>query len=306
MNLSDHIDRIRIVSQIEADVEAFSRADLQDDPRTHLGASVIGDPCSAKLWNDFRWLKQEQFDGKTLRLFDRGKREEACFVAILRGIGFDVREFESDDKQYRIAGVNGHFGGSLDALAYPPPLYDIPEWIVAEFKTHKDKSFTKLAGAINPATKRRENGLKVRAAKPLHFTQMSCYGRAYGARYGLYCAVNKDTDELYFELVALDWNEADSALIKAQKIIGSQTQPLKISQTKTFFQCKYCVHSPICFDGEKPEKNCRSCKFAVPIERGDWACTNDASEFSTEKTCYTLDAKLIASGCPHWTPIINE
>jgi len=289
-DISDCIERRKLISQIETDVDAYCRETMRDDPREHLGASVIGDPCQAKIWNDFRWLKQEQFTGRILRLFERGKLEENRFVALLRGIGFEVKEFDESGAQFKISGVDGHFGGSLDGLVKAPARYELEGVGVVEFKTHGENSFKKLI----------KDG--VRISKPIHYGQMCCYGRAYNLKWGLYVAVNKNTDELYFEIVPLDYLHADDMFRRADAIIHAQEQPVKIALTETFFQCKTCVHSGICHEGEKPQKNCRSCKYATPIKNGKWNCGNQV--YTGSYTC-TLDTDRIKKGCAHWEPIIN-
>lgn len=305
IDLSDHIERRQIIAQIENDVDAFCREYFKSEHRTHLGASGIADPCAAKSWGAFRWLKLEHHTGQQLRLFERGHLEESRFVKILRGVGFEVREFDEDGGQFKISGVDGHFGGSLDAMAKFPPRYGISDEIIIlnEYKTHSEDSFAKLAGKKLTYTdlkagKRRTGGDGVRVSKPVHFGQMNSYGRAYGFKYALYVAVNKNTDELYFEIVPLDWLHADDLFRKAETVIRAQTQPPKIALTKTYFGCKLCHLSPICHDGELPEKNCRSCKDGLPIADGKWKCG-----FSIVGG--TLSDETIAVGCDVWTPIIN-
>lgn len=303
-NLADHLERSRIVALINADVEAFCKEEFADDPRTHLGASIIGHACAAYAWNTFRWLKQEDFEGQKLRLFNRGHLEEHRFVNWLRGIGFEVREFEQppqydwdginapyitkQGKQFRVVGVKGHFGGSLDTMVKAPARYGIDDPMLCEFKTHNNKSFRKL----------KKDG--VRSSKPEHYSQMCVYGRAYGFRFSLYCAVNKDTDELYFEIVELDWRHADDLVVKADRAIHARSQPPKISKTETFFVCKMCHFTPICHRNEVPEKNCRSCLWAEPVDDAKWHCTNPRAingELSKEQ---------IATGCEtEWASIHN-
>ncbi len=279
VNLGDHLERKRLVLQIQADIDKFCREEFSEDARTHLGASIIGNDCQAYAWNTFRWLRFEEFDGRMLRLFNRGHLEEARFVRWLVGIGFEVREIDPDtQKQFRIVGAKGHFGGSLDSMMKPPARYNIPAehliWL-GEFKTHNEKSFTKLAGPKPHYTKMgepRSGGEGVVKSKPQHYKQMCSYGRAYNFKYGLYCAVNKDTDELYFEIVELDYMQADDLFRKAENIVFSQTRPPKIAQTDTFFDCKYCDFAGLCHRGEVPTKNCRSCRNAFPVENAEWFC----------------------------------
>ena len=267
LDLTNSIDRKKLVLAIENDIDAACRAEFAEDPRTHLGASVIGDDCRAKAWNAFRWLKFEQFDGRMLRLFNRGHEEEARFVRWLTIAGWEVREFDPETKkQFRIVGSKGHFGGSLDGMAKAPSRYamsiglDANTIFLLEFKTHSEKSFAKL----------KKDG--VVKSKPQHYRQMCSYGRAYGFHFALYCAVNKNTDKLYFEVVQLDWREADDLFRKAEGIIFSQTRPPKIAQTDSFFDCKYCDFAGLCHRGEVPTKNCRSCRNAFPVDNAEWFC----------------------------------
>lgn len=300
IDLNDHLQRKKLVLQIHEDIDKFCKAEFDEDPRTHLGASIIGNDCRAYAWNTFRWLRFETFSGQMLRLFNRGHLEEARFVRWLEGIGFEVREVDPEtQKQYRISGCKGHFGGSLDAMMKPPERYNIPaEFVIwlGEFKTHNEKSFTKLAGKKGDTAVPRSGGSGVKLSKPQHYRQMCSYGRAYGFKFGLYCAVNKDTDELYFEIVELDYSQADDLFRKAEGIVFSQTQPPKIAQTDTFFDCKYCQYSGICHKGEVPTKNCRSCAQATPVDNGEWHCGLYGA---------LIPKHFIINGCESWRAIIN-
>lgn len=263
IDLNNPVERAKLVARIQADIDTFCREEFAEDPRTHLGASIIGHDCQAYGWNTFRWLKFEAFEGRMLRLFNRGHEEERRFVRWLEGIGFEVRETDPDTrKQYRISGARGHFGGSLDAMAKAPLRYQLPDWLIflGEFKTHNRKSFLKL---------KKEGVVK---SKPQHFRQMNSYGRAWNFKFGLYCAVNKDDDELYFEIVPLDYSQADNLFRKAESIIFSQRRPPKIAQTKEFMTCKYCDFAGLCHGDEVPTKNCRSCRHASPIDNAEWYC----------------------------------
>ena len=69
------------------------RQAANEQPRPYLGASQIrGRAVPRALWYSFRWATQRQFDGRMLRLFERGQREEAVFIAELRAIGTTVHE----------------------------------------------------------------------------------------------------------------------------------------------------------------------------------------------------------------------
>ena len=286
-NLAEHIARKAFILQFNQELEAATKRLLAEGPRNHLGASIIGRDCQAFSWSTFRWLKGEDFSGQMLRLFNRGHKEEPRLVAWLVGMGFEVRELDpATQKQYRIVGAKGHFGGSLDAIVKVPELFNLSPTdsvMLGEFKTHNDKSFNKL----------KKEG--VRRAKPEHFRQMSCYGRAYGLKYGLYLAVNKNDDEIWPEIVELDYLVADDLFRKADAIVNSQVRPPKIANTATFFDCQYCHYSPLCHNGEAPEKNCRSCRNAFAVENAEWFCQVHNA---------VIPAHIIPAGCDSYGRIV--
>lgn len=257
--------RKALAEQIKNDVDAFCVKEFTGEHREHLGASVIGMECSAAIWFSFRWVKFQIFEGRMLRLFNRGHLEEARFIRWLRGIGCTVWEVDPETgKQFRIWGVQGHYGGSSDSigtLPYFPP--DFP--LLMEFKTHNAKSFGSL----------QKKGVVI--SKPQHYSQMCAYGKHYGFRYALYCAVNKDDDDLYYEVVELDWRRANELENKAHDIVTSKFRPARISDNPTYFLCKMCPFLGICHGAEQVEINCRSCKFAEPAPNAEWFCTRHHS-----------------------------
>ena len=64
--------------------------------REHLGASLIGAECDRYLWQSFRWVALPQFEGRILRLFDTGTREEArVFGCPLQRICVHIKQLSS-------------------------------------------------------------------------------------------------------------------------------------------------------------------------------------------------------------------
>ena len=58
----------------------YEQANATFKPRPHLGASLIGDKCERAIWYVFRWATHTKFEGRMLRLFDSGNREEFRLV----------------------------------------------------------------------------------------------------------------------------------------------------------------------------------------------------------------------------------
>ena len=237
-------------------------AKRNDAPRGYLGGSVIGRECERQLWYGFRWCSPEKFDGRMLRLFDRGQREEAVFIADLRSIGAKVMDVDpSTGKQFRFTAIAGHAGGSMDAVALGIP--EAPKtWHVCEFKTHNAKSFAAL----------QKDG--VQKAKPEHYAQMQIYMRWAQLTRALYLAVNKDTDELYGERIHFDAEFAERLETKAERVIFAQEPPEGISADPAFYKCKFCPASKVCHTAQLPQASCRTCLHATPERDGDgrWSC----------------------------------
>lgn len=178
-------------------------------------------------------------------------------------LGYKVPE----PKQFGFSALWGHFSGSLDGLATGVPYanHALPdlrddEEILAEFKTHNDKSFQKLV----------EEGVK--RAKPEHYVQMATYMEQKSLRLGLYCAVNKNDDSLYYEWVFPDVAAANEAMLKAQALLTTQKLPDRISQSPSFWKCRFCDHRLTCHYGQPMVKHCRTCKFAQPVDNAEWKC----------------------------------
>lgn len=270
-----------LAERIHNDIDAFCVDTMSDEHRAHMGASVIGHDCDAHVWYAFRWARKEVFSGRMLRLFERGKIEEARITKYLRGIGFTISDVDDTGKQFKIADATGHYGGSTDGLGVPP-YPEFPIKMVCEFKTHNAGSFRGL----------KEKGLVL--SKPRHWAQMNSYGKGFQIEYGLYIGVGKNDDDLHIECLPLDWGAADDLHRRAERLIRSQVRPAKIALNPSHFECKFCAFLDQCHHGKPLEMNCRSCVHAHAIEGAQWGC-------DFHKVVLPLD--FLPKGCTNWKPI---
>lgn len=247
--------------------------DDEDERRTHLGASVIGSDCERAIFFGFRWASAVRVRGKKgedpqvaesrmRRLWNRGHLEEGRFIALLLTAGIAVYQQDHAGNQFRIADFGGHFSGSGDGVGLGCP--DLPDGIPCglEMKTHSADSFKKL----------KEEG--VRLSKPQHYVQMNQYGKGFGLLYFLYLAVNKDTDELWAEIVPLDSPNAEHFRERAQRLIFSGEMPPRIrGGNPGFHVCKYlCDHLDVCYSTVEVQRNCRTCEYVAFMPDGGVEC----------------------------------
>jgi len=228
--------------------------------RSHLGASVLGKPCDRYIWYHFRWAARQVNKAKMVRLFNRGHIEEARFIALLLSIGVQVYQQDAKGNQFRIYDLGGHIGGSGDGVGVNIPDLPPDVWALLEFKTHGSKSYAKLI----------KDG--VRVAKPEHYTQTNLYMLKMNLTVTLYVAVNKDTDELYAELIYLDKLHAEHYLERGRNIVWLNQPPKKMNNSAAYFECKYCDYVNVCHNGATPDRNCRTCQYSIAKENGSWVC----------------------------------
>lgn len=234
------------------------RARQPQEHREHLGASLIGHACDRHIWYSFRWAKTPVWDGRMLRLFERGKREEAIVAEELRAIGVELHTDENG-KQIDCRDESGHFGGSVDGIGRGFP--EAPKsWAILEVKTHSAKSFTDM------------KKLGVAESKPQHYAQMQSYMGLLGIERALYFAVNKDNDEIYTEWVHFDDDAFKAMQDRARRIIGTKEPPVKLSDDPAHWQCKGCTFYSLCHEQKVAEVSCRTCCHASPVEIGAWRC----------------------------------
>jgi hypothetical protein len=243
-----------------------------DPERTYLGMSVLGDECERKLWYAFRWAHEhERFDGRMLRLFDTGHREEARIIEDLEDIGVEF-EWPEEGGQWAVSFAGGHGGGHLDGII-SGGLPEAPKARhVFEAKTHNVKSFAKLL----------KSG--VAATKPIHYAQCQGYMHLTGVDRAAYFAVEKDTDTLYLERVHYDATFALGLMAKAERIVSAPVPPPRISEDPEFFACRFCPLLEGCHLGAWPRVNCRTCLHATPEMdgQGTWRCDKHNRALSAE------------------------
>lgn len=264
----------------------------EDGFRSHMGASLIGEDCARHIWYNFRWAVKSNFDGRIVRLFNRGHLEEGRFLASLLMIGCEVFQQDADGNQFRISHAEGHFGGSGDGVAIGLPDLKIGQAALCEFKTHADKSFTELAGEnwkkyveylLDP-NKPKVNflGKGVREAKFTHYVQVQVYMRKMGIAVCLYVAVNKNDDSIYCELIPLDTLIADQFLDRASQLVQMDVPPPKLNESIGFWKCRFCDHKYVCHQNAAPAVNCRTCQHSVPDSNKKWTCLLKGADISKE------------------------
>lgn len=276
-----------VVDKIKEAIDKSFEADREDGFRNHLGFSILGRKCSRETYYSWRWAKTATHAGRILRIFQRGHDTEPKMAGWLAKAGFTLETTNpATGKQYLASYLGGFFGGSSDGL-----ITAVPQWFphapkgVFECKSHNTKSFCNLV----------QKGLAT--AKSAHYAQTQCYMASFGCHWALYCALNKNDEDLYFEIIPYQSPVAEALFEKAKDTALRTTTPKRISQDPNWFECKMCDYRGICHLKEVPAKTCRSCRFIQPrvneqTGQGEWYCSHFGA---------TPPDEWLKKGCSQWT-----
>lgn len=323
-----------LVELIDQAVELAAQA--EPPFRNHLGGSMIGRKCEREIWYGFRWAKRPSFQGRMLRLFERGHLEEFRFVKYLKMAGFELRAYsqrlcfhqESDSYltlDWDDVSTDDVLMTHLDVTDDPAHVeraddmgVRLKQWRISDVRKHFGGSLDGIAqllpgvkiplipegeGLTEFKTHNKKSFLnlityKVKEAKPEHWSQMQVYMHKRGLRWGLYLAVCKDDDALHAEVVYADPVVGAELLEKATRIIDAPQPPNRLPGARhpSWHECKFCDFKGICHYGEPMERHCRSCVNLVPVEDGEWMCKHWQS---------IVPGEFILKGCDNYKMITD-
>ena len=223
--------------------------DNQEPQREHLGPSQIGRPCDREIWLNFRHAMKPKFDGRMLKLFKRGHREEPFIIGDLQAIGINVT-----NRQRKLE-IASHFKGSIDGEA---------DGMLLECKTAKLKNFGKVPHE--------------------HIAQVQVYMHAGGYSKCLYIQVCKDDDRIYDEIIEYNRDIALKYIERGIRIINAARLPEPmVGASPTWYECKWCAYYGFCWKREPiTERNCRTCAHSTPGAAHTWTCEKGRDAFCEE------------------------
>ena len=269
--------------------------DYHSSWRDHLGMSQINHECSRKLYYDFHWYSKEERSGRVLRLLNRGNQEEPNFYALLRNAGFKIRVRPGKGAgQYRFIDPDlPSFQGSLDGyiVSGPGNILEGRKNVGLELKTAKASSFREFV----------KKGVEKKS--PTYYGQAQSYmlqSHYAGSpvpplKWFLFLILNKDTDDLYAEIVDFEPSYGRALKEKAKEILTvlEPKQLDRLSESPDWYECRWCPHRDKCHFDDSPDKNCRTCRHSKHVQTNvaKWEC------LKKNETLYRAEA---LKGCDQW------
>lgn len=217
--------------------------------RDYLGASRLGASCNRALqfeYTDTPKDEDQNFTGKILRIFQAGHVFEDLIIGWLQRAGIELVTRKKNGDQFGFSTVKGKLKGHIDGVIISAPSdleFTFP--MLFECKSLNNKSWKEVEKK------------KLALAKPIYAAQIAIY-QAYmesqiegiSKNPALFTAINKDTAEIYFELIEFDKTLAQKTSDKAVMILSAtEAHELlpRISADPAHFECKFCPWQQRCW-----------------------------------------------------------
>jgi hypothetical protein len=214
--------------------------------RNYLGASRLGAECSRALQYEFMG-RDSAHSAKILRVFEVGHLFEELVIQWLRLTGFEILTKDSNGNQFAFSAARGRIAGHIDGVVVAAPsALNLACPMLFEAKSMNNKSWQETV----------KKGIVL--SKPTYAAQIALYQAYMEENFSgisqnpcLFTAVNKDTSELYHELVPFDGELAQRISDKAVNIIrATEARELlpRAFASSDVYSCKFCPHKEECWE----------------------------------------------------------
>lgn len=219
-------------------------------PRDYLGASLIGDPCSRKIWYSYKNYPKEPFSANTLWNFEDGHRTEDLIASRLRMVkGIELWTHDANGNQYGFSALGGKFKGHCDGvilgLLQAPKTPHVWECKASAQKKFEEFKKAKASAGEKGALKLWNESYYIQGQLYMHYLQLDRHYLTVALAGG------RDIDSCRTEY---DADVALRTIDKADLIINATREPARISEKADFWLCKFCDYRGVCH-GEKEERS---------------------------------------------------
>lgn len=220
--------------------------------RGYLGGSRVGHACERALQFEYAGASKdegEDFSGKTLRIFAIGHVLEDLAIKWLRAAGVELftrKGNNPEGEQFGFKVANDRIRGHVDGIIHSAPeVLKLSVPALWECKTMNAKNWRETV----------KHG--VQSAKPVYAAQIALY-QAYmdasvpglATNPALFTAINKDTAELYHELVPFNAELAQRMSDRAVRILtatdAGELLP-RLTRDPDHFECRMCAYAQRCW-----------------------------------------------------------
>lgn len=196
------------------EVRLFNFLSSGKERRNYLGCSILGHPCDRYLWLNWKGVEppppslntHDEINKLTKQQirFEIGHVLEDHLIQLLNKIGYLII-----DKQKSISLLEGQIKGHIDGIIFDPHRNKY----VLEIKTMNDQRYKTLI----------KN--KVKNGFPEYWSQCQAYMKGLDIHQALFLALNKNTGEIYKEVISYNAKDAQGLMLKAHRIFEYEWEP---------------------------------------------------------------------------------
>lgn len=259
-------------------------------PRGYLGMSSIADECDRKLWYQWRWFADNNFDAETLARFADGHYSEDVVADRLRLVDGVELITHIDAKQIGFSDIEAHFRGHMDGKILGL-LQAKKTWHVWEHKCVNEQKFAKMQKL------KQELGEKNALAKwdEVYYGQAVLYMHYSGLTRHYLTVSTSGSREITSCRTEPNPELANELIAKAESIICTDKPPKKMATDPSFYKCKWCSFSEVCHFDQAPKRTCRSCRHSFPAKNGAWQCNFYRAD---------IPESYQIKGCDEWSSLV--
>ena len=203
----------------------------REKPRTYLGASILGTECARQLWYT-KFNSKEVEDPNVLKKFKVGHYLEPMMVDLFRKAGYQMWGVDGEQLGFEDEGIAGHCDGIIKGIDG-----DEETPYLLEFKTSNSFYFKQFV----------KDGI---SANEKYAGQVQIYMHKFKLKKCLFVVMNKDTQEMHYEIVLYDEYEAVRLLERGKHILTMTEPPERGYPRSNYFKCKWCNWNKTCWSDE--------------------------------------------------------
>ena len=209
---------------------AILKESAEKSARSYMGASGLGEECDRALWCSYH--HPTVIDKAIVhRKFAVGHALEPVVLSWLEKAGFKLWTVDSNGEQFGF--TDGVIAGHVDAIIKGVPGDEETPYL-GEVKTANQFNFKSF----------QKNGIKHNSK---YLVQVHVYMHKLKLKKCLFIVVNKDSQELYFEIIEIDEFIAVTALQRGFNIAEMKEEPERRYPNKSYFKCKFCSYYSRCW-----------------------------------------------------------
>jgi len=236
-----------------------------NERRGYIGASSIGGSCERRIWNAFHWVDDDTYSAQSIKAIKDGHYSEKVMAGRLRhtpGVRIWVEDTHGGQFSFKDGHISGHLDGKIMGVDADPGVLHV--W---EHKAVNEKKFNMLVKFVV-----RDESTALYEWDQTYFAQAQIYMHYFHIPWHyLTCCTPGSRDETSVR-TSYDPTAANYYRERGHRIVRANSPPPRISESASWFECKWCPFSGNCHDSKLAKKNCRTCAHSTPLSDGTWRC----------------------------------